>query len=151
MQKVCFLTLMMAMAICLGCAHSKRLYTSDCAEGIVFKKVSYAGLVDSIKYYNLQYVEVSGRYTEGKNLSALVNDSLYAVHGNSRALWVNFTQDCPLFLSGTQKGFFDAEDGSYTHMNNRMVTLRGRVDVKMKGHLKEYRGAIDQVSFIELH
>ncbi|MBD1367074.1 hypothetical protein IDJ77_24905 [Mucilaginibacter sp. ZT4R22] len=152
MGKVGMLWLLIsAMWLYSGCAHNKKLYTSDCSAGIAFKKVSYTNLVDSIKYYDKQYVEVYGKYTEGKNLSALVNDSLFADHGNSRALWVNFTQDCPLYLKGTQQGFFASEDGSYAHMNNRMVTIRGQVDVLLKGHQKAYSGTINQVSYIELY
>jgi hypothetical protein len=133
-----------------GCAHNKKLYTSDCSAGITFKKVSYTNLIDSIKYYDKQYVEVYGKYIEGKNLSALVNESLFANHGTNHALWVNFTQDCPLYLKGTQQGFFESEDGSYAHLNNRMVTIRGQVDALLKGHQKAYSGTINQVSYIQL-
>ncbi|RWY51033.1 hypothetical protein [Mucilaginibacter gilvus] len=143
--------LLSAIGLWSACAHSNKLYTSSCSDGIAFKKVSYVNLVDSIKYYDKQYVEVYGKYIEGKNLSALVNDSLFADHGSNRALWVNFTQDCPLYLTGTQQGFFASEDGSYAHLNNRMVTLRGQVEVLLKGHQKAYSGTINQVSYIELY
>lgn len=133
-----------------SCAHNKKRYTSDCSNGIAFKKVSYAALAESITTYDGQYVEVSGKFTEGKNLSALVNDSLYAIHGNSKALWVNFSQDCPLYLKGTHQGFFASEDGSEGDLNGRMVTIRGKVDVKQKGAGKAYSATIDQVSYIEL-
>jgi hypothetical protein len=139
-----------AILLCQSCAHNKRLYTSDCSNGISFKKVSYAALIDSIASYDRQYVEVFGRFAEGKNLSALVNDSLFAVNGNSGALWVNFSQDCPLYLKGTRQGFFASEDGSTANLNERMVTIRGRIDVKQKGNKKAYRATIDQVSYIEL-
>ncbi|WP_143822205.1 hypothetical protein [Mucilaginibacter pedocola] len=133
-----------------SCAHNKKLYTSDCSADISYKKIGYAALADSITHYDKQYVEVSGRFAEGKDLSALVNDSLYAIHGESRAFWINFSQDCPLYLKGTHQGFFASEDGAGNKLNDRMVTVRGRVDLRQKGHNKAYRATIDDISYIEI-
>jgi hypothetical protein len=138
--------------ILLACnTHKRKVYTSECAPGIKFKKVSFRNLIDSIKDYDKQYVEVSGRYLEGKHISALVNDSTFTDHGNSRSLWVNFTQDCPLYLKGKHTGLFETEDGEYNKINNRQMTIRGRIDRRKKGHQETYSATIDEVSYLELY
>src|SRR5581483_9359183 len=58
-----------------SCTHSKRIYKSNCDVNVNFKKVSFRHLVDSITDYDRQYVEVSGKYVEDKELSALFDDS----------------------------------------------------------------------------
>lgn len=134
------------VAISVGCKHKAHIYISDCDKEAVFKKVSFAHLIDSAAFYNKKFVEVSGKYVEGKNISALVNDSLF-IDRTKAQLWVNFTQDCPLFLSGTQQGLFSSEDGSFATLNNRRVTLRGRVEKNLKG----YGSTINQVSYLKLY
>ncbi|MBB3967908.1 hypothetical protein [Mucilaginibacter phyllosphaerae] len=127
----------------------RKIYTSECAAGIRFKKVSFANLADSIKYYDKQYVEVSGKYLEGKNQSALVNDSTYTGRSN-QSLWVNFTQDCPLYLLGKRTGLFETEDGEYNKISDRHMTLRGRINLEKKGHNQAYMATINEVSYLEL-
>ncbi|MBK0378619.1 hypothetical protein [Mucilaginibacter segetis] len=141
----------MAAAMLYGCKNSKKLYISDCNDNIAYKKVGFSNLLDSLKFYDKQYVEVSGKYTEGKHLSALVNDSLFTSHNNSHALWVNFSQDCPLQLAGKRTGLFEYDNGNYVKLNNRSMTIRGIVDIRQKGHLHAFSGAIDRVSYVELY
>jgi hypothetical protein len=91
--------LMLMLPVLVSCkSHKVKTYTSACAAGIKYKAVSFSHLIDSAKFYDNQYIEVSGKYLEGKHVSALVNDSTFTNHGNNHALWVNFTQDCPLYL-----------------------------------------------------
>jgi hypothetical protein len=134
-----------------ACKQQKKVYISDCAAGVKFKKVSFAHLIDSVRYYDKQYIEVSGKYLEGKNISALVNDSTFTGHENSRSLWVNFTQDCPLYLADKHTGLFETEDGEYLQINKRLMTIRGRLDLSKKGHLDSYRATLNEVSYLELH
>lgn len=134
-----------------ACKQQKKIYTSDCAAGVKFKKVTFTHLIDSVKYYDKQYIEVSGKYLEGKNISALVNDSTFTDHANSRSLWVNFTQDCPLYLADKHTGLFETEDGEYLQINKRLMTIRGRLDLSKKGHLDSYRATLNEVSYLELH
>jgi hypothetical protein len=128
----------------------KKVYQSDCDGGITFKHVGFTQLIDSIDDYDQQYIEVDGTYEEGKEQSALVNDSLFVSHSSERSLWVNFSQDCPLYLTGTHKGLFEYNDGKFTQLNNKSITIRGKIDVRHKGHLGSYKGTIDRVSFVEL-
>ncbi|MCC8425594.1 hypothetical protein [Mucilaginibacter sp. UR6-11] len=133
-----------------SCTGDKKIYTSDCDNSVTFKPVTYAHLIDSLRYYDKKYIEISGgKYREGKEQSALFNDSLY-MPAPSTALWVNFSQDCPLYLSGTRVGFFEYSNGGYTSINNKKVRIRGRLDLHNHGYLKQYKGCIDRVSFIEL-
>ncbi|GAA4088667.1 hypothetical protein GCM10022392_07390 [Mucilaginibacter panaciglaebae] len=132
-----------------ACHDSKKTYMSDCDAHMMFKKVSYGHLMDSLKYYDKKYIEVVGKYEEGKEESALFNDNLYILKPNT-ALWVNFSQDCPLYLSGTHKGFFQLDGGGYAHIKNKKIRIRGRLDLKNRGYQKQYKGCIDHVSFIEL-
>ncbi|MDB4923409.1 hypothetical protein [Mucilaginibacter sp.] len=133
-----------------SCGSNKKIYKSNCDVNITFKKVGFTQLIDSIKNYDQQYVEVSGTYREAKEQSALYNDSLFVDHSKKHALWVNFSQDCPLYLKGTRTGLFEASDGEFTPMNNKKIIIRGRVDLHNTGHLGLYKGAIDRVSSVEL-
>lgn len=144
---ICFT--MLAMGILSACHSSKKIYLSECDSSIPFKKVTYSHLLDSLDYYDKRYIEVEGKYEEGREESALFNDSLY-VHKPEDALWVNFSQDCPLYLAGTHTGFFQVDDGGYTHISNKKIRIRGKLDLNNRGAHKLYKGCIDHVSFIEL-
>jgi hypothetical protein len=133
-----------------SCTSENKVYQSDCDADMTYKHVSFTHLIDSIEKYDQQYVEIDGTYEEGKELSAIVNDSLFVDHSNKRALWVNFSQDCPLYLAGTHTGLFEYNNGKFTQLNNKNVTIRGKVDVKQKGHSNSYKGCIDRVSFVKL-
>lgn len=133
-----------------SCTADKRIYVSNCNDEIAFKRVGFTQLINNIEKYDQQYVEVTGTYREAKEESALFNDSSFVDHSNGHAIWINFSQDCPLYLKGTHTGLFEYADGQFTQINNKQVTLRGRVDVIHKGHLGSYRGSIDRVSFVKL-
>ncbi|MDB5135610.1 MAG: hypothetical protein JWP37_2213 [Mucilaginibacter sp.] len=133
-----------------SCSRSKMVYTSRCDDGKEFKHIKFKQLMDSLATYDQRYVEISGVYEEDKGLSALVNDSLMVDHSSKNALWVDFSQDCPLYLSGTHTGLFEYSDGGFTMMKDKAITIRGKIDLHNKGHLKQYKGAIERVSFIKL-
>ena len=150
--RYCFLFMITAVFACAlqSCKHAKKVYKSDCDIDISFKQVGFRQLMDSIENYDQQFVEITGTYRESKEQSALYNDSLFVDHSNSHALWVNFSQDCPLYLSGTRTGLFEYADGGFTRIKDKEITIRGKIDVLHKGHLGSYRGSIDRVSFIKL-
>jgi len=133
-----------------SCKHEEKVYKSPCNDDSNFKHVSFTVLIDSIQNYDHQYIEVEGTYREGKDMSALVNDSTFVDHSSIRSLWVNFSQDCPLFLEGTHQGLFEYNDGKFTQISDKTIILRGKIDVRHKGHLGSYRGEIDRVSYIKL-
>jgi hypothetical protein len=133
-----------------SCKHEKKVYQSDCNNDLNYKHVSFTNLIDSIQNYDHQYIEVEGTYEEGDAESALVNDSLFVDHSSQHALWVNFSQDCPLYLEGTHKGLFEYNDGKFTQISNKLIVVRGKIDVRHKGHLGSYRGEIDRISYIKL-
>ncbi len=133
-----------------SCTSNKKIYQSDCDAGISFKHVSFTNLIDSLELYDNHYVEVYGTYREGNEESALFNDSLFVDHSSKRGLWINFSQDCPLYLSGTRTGLFEYADGKFTQINNKQITVRGKIDIKHKGHLNNYKGSIDRISFVKL-
>lgn len=133
-----------------SCSHEKKIYTSGCNSDLPYKHVSFTQLIDSIENYDHQYIEVRGTYKEGNAESALVNDSLFTDHSNAHAIWINFSQDCPLYLQGTRQGLFEYNDGKFTQISNKSIIIRGKVDVRHKGHLGSYRGEIDRVSYIQM-
>jgi len=133
-----------------SCSHKKKVFTSNCNIDKTFKQISFKHLMDSLVNYDQQYVEVSGKYEEGKEQSALICDSLLIDHSNKNALWVDFSQDCPLYLSGTHIGLFEYNDGKFTQITNQSITIRGMIVLHNKGHLKQYKGAIERVSLIKL-
>ncbi len=138
------------IAIFLSCKREKKIFQSECDNAVTFKHVTFTRLIDSIEKYDQQYIEVDGTYKEGKEISALINDSLFVDHSNGHSLWINFSQDCPLYLLGTRKGLFEYNDGKFTLISNKKITIRGKIDVRHKGHLGSYRGTIDRVSFVKL-
>lgn len=150
LQSRVYLVFILALTLLACNTHKQKIYISECAPGIQFKKISLTHLVDSIKYYDKQYVEVYGKYVEGKNVSALVNDSTFTDHGNSRSFWVNFTQECPLYLKGKNTGLFSSEDGTYSNINSKLMTIRGRIEMQNKGYKKEYCATINEVSYLRL-
>lgn len=150
LTKLPFLLAIIACCMLQSCKHSKKLYTSECDADKEFVRISFKQLIDSLENYDQQYVEVSGKYEEDKGISALVCDSLFVDHSSKNALWVNFTQDCPLYLSGTHQGLFEYNDGQFTQINDKAITIRGMIDLHNKGGKKKYKGTIDHVSLIKL-
>lgn len=128
----------------------KKIFKSNCNDNRKFITVGFEQLMDSLANYDQQYVEVLGRYEEGRERSALVSDSLLADHTNANALWVDFSQDCPLYLSGTHKGLFEFSNDGFTRLKNKTITIRGMVNLRNKGHLQQYKGAMERVSYIKL-
>ena len=147
-----FTTVIVCLASVLiqSCGHGKQVYKSDCNDDKTFTRIDFKQLMDSLDDYDQEYVEVMGKYEEDKGLSALVNDSLFVDHSNKNALWVDFSQDCPLYLSGTHKGFFEYNDGQFTQIKNKTIVIRGMIDLHNKGHLKQYKATIERVSLIKL-
>lgn len=142
-------------AVCLlpalqSCSHKKKVYQSNCNIDKTFKLVTFKQLIDHLSDYDRQYIEVSGRYEEGKGLSALFSDSLFAGKSDPNALWVNFSQDCPLYLTGTHKGLFEYVDGSFSQINNKPVVIRGMIDLHNKGYRNRCKATIDRVSLVKL-
>jgi len=134
-----------------ACTHHKKVYASSCDDDKNFKHLTFKNLVDSFAYYNNQYVEVKGKYVQDKDVSALIDESIFS-RGNKRIILVDFSQDCPLYLTGTRTGFFDYENnnGQLTPVNNKLITIRGRINSNNRGHLKSYKGTIEHISYVSL-
>ena len=114
---------LMVLPILTACKHGDKIYTSDCNDGHGFKRISIAGLIDSLDFYNNKYVEVSGRFQQDKGVSILIGDK------KGQAILVEFSNGCPLFLTGSRIGFFDYDNnnGQLTPANNKIVILRGEI------------------------
>jgi len=67
------------LLLLLSCSKQPKVFESNCNDGISFKKVEFTELVSHLKNYNGQYVEVTGKYVEGVEQSALLNDSLLPI------------------------------------------------------------------------
>jgi hypothetical protein len=141
---------LLTLVILQSCKHEKKVFKSECDIDKDFKSISFKQLMDSINDYDQEYIEISGKYEEDKGISALVNDSLFTDHSNNNALWVDFSQDCPLYLSGTHKGLFEYNDGQFTQINNKQVTIRGVVVLSNKGKHNQYKATIQRVSLVKL-
>jgi hypothetical protein len=150
LHKAIICQFLLSALILQSCTNDKKIYKSNCDADITFKHIGFSQLIDSIKDYDQQYVEVAGTYKEAKEQSALFNDSLFVDHSNKRALWVNFSQDCPLYLKGTRIGLFEASDGQFTPINNKKIIIHGKINLSNTGHLGQYKGCIERVSFVEL-
>lgn len=143
--------ILLVMAITAqSCNNGKKVYKSNCDTGNNFKHIGFTQLMDSLSYYNGRYIEVTGKYEEGKEQSALFNDSLMMDHSVTNALWVDFSPDCPLYLAGTRTGLFEYSDGQFTVISGKTITIRGRLDTRSKGHLNQYKATIGRLSLIRL-
>jgi hypothetical protein len=139
------------MLVLQACSRDKKVYQSSCDDDRTFKHITFSNLVDSFAYYDKQYVEVKGAFHQYKDLSVLIDDSLVS-RGNKKVIIVDFSQDCPLFLTGTRTGFFDYDtnNGQLTPVNNKTITIRGRINCQNKGHLNVYKGTIEHISYVML-
>ncbi|MBV8391377.1 MAG: hypothetical protein JO080_16345 [Mucilaginibacter sp.] len=144
------LVALLALITLQSCKHEKKVYKSECDIGKDFKAISFKKLMDSLDDYDGQYIEISGKYEEDKGVSALVNDSLFTDASNGNALWVDFSQDCPLYLSGTRQGLFEYNDGQFTQINDKKVTIRGLIVLSNKGKRNQYKATIERVSLVKL-
>ncbi|WP_426671615.1 hypothetical protein ACPPVU_10290 [Mucilaginibacter sp. McL0603] len=141
------LPVLLILVLLQSCSHEKKIYKSNCNDDKTFTRITFKHLMDSLDDYDQQYVEVSGKYIEDKDLSALFNDSLFVDHSNKNALWVDFSQECPLYLSGTHTGLFEYNDGSFTQINNKSVTIRGMIVFHPK---KKYKATLERISLVKL-
>ncbi|HEY9001331.1 MAG TPA: hypothetical protein VIM89_08250 [Mucilaginibacter sp.] len=141
---------LLALMTLQSCKHEKKIYKSECDIGKDFKTISFKQLMDSLDDYDQQYIEISGKYKEDKGVSALVCDSLFADASDGNALWVDFSQDCPLYLSGTHQGLFEYNDGGFTQINDKKITLRGIIVLRNKGKKDPYKATIKRVSLVKL-
>ena len=141
---------LLALVMLQSCKHEKKVYKSECDIDKDFKTISFKQLMDSLDDYDQEYIEVSGKYEEDKGVSALVCDSLFADASNGNALWVDFSQDCPLYLSGTHQGLFEYNDGKFTQINDKSVTIRGLIVLRNKGKKDRYKATIERVSLVKL-
>ncbi|WP_428328966.1 hypothetical protein [Mucilaginibacter sp.] len=149
-QKDLAFLFVLVVIILQSCTGSKKIYKSECDINIPFKRIGFTQLIDSIKNYDNQYIEVSGTYKEAREQSALFNDSLFVDHSDAHALWINFSPDCPLYLTGTRTGLFEVTDNGFTPINNKKIIIRGKINLHNRGHQGLYKGTIERVSFIEL-
>ena len=146
------LPFLLLLAALQSCSHKKKLYKSDCDVNKSFKRITLAHLMDSIDFYDNQCVEVRGKYKQDKELSALFNETLFGARKKNKALWVEFSPDCPLYLEGTRIGFFDYDynGGKLTPANNQTIVIHGVVNAHYKGSAGAFKGSIGRVSYIQL-
>jgi hypothetical protein len=142
--------MVLAVLMSQSCKREKRIYKSNCDIDKGFTHLTFKQLMDSIDNYDQQYIEVSGKYEEGKGISALTDDSTIFDRTETGALWVNFSQDCPLYLAGTHRGLFEYNDGRFTQINNKEITIRGVIALRNKGRHKKYKAAIERVSLVKI-
>lgn len=141
---------LLALMALQSCKHEEKVYRSECDIDKDFKTIGFRQLMDSLDDYDQQYIEISGKYKEDKGISALVCDSLFTDVSDGNALWVDFSQDCPLYLSGTRQGLFEYNDGKFTRINDQKVTLRGLIVLRNKGKKDKYKATIERVSLVKL-
>jgi hypothetical protein len=151
-KKSVILLFISAIILLQSCAHGKKSYKSDCDAEKNFKRITFAHLIDSLSYYDNQLVEVSGKYKQDKELSALFNENTFGSRTKNAALWVEFSPDCPLYLEGTRIGFFDYDynGGKLTPANNQVIVIHGVINAHYKGHLGAFKGSIGHISYIQL-
>jgi hypothetical protein len=129
-----------------ACTHDKKIYTSDCNDGRDFKRISLANLADSLEFYNNKFVEVTGLYRQDKAISLLIGDK------NKNAILVEFSNACPLFLTGTRIGFFDYDNnnGQLTPVNNKTIILKGEIMYHANQKLNAPKASINHISYVQL-
>jgi hypothetical protein len=133
-------------ALLTACSHDKKIYISDCNDGRGFKKITLVNLADSLEFYNNKFVEVTGQYRQDKATAVLVGDK------NNNTISVEFSNECPLYLSGTRIGFFDYDNnnGQLTPANNKTVILRGEIIYHSRQKINTPKASIMHISYVQL-
>ncbi|RFZ90598.1 hypothetical protein D0C36_16650 [Mucilaginibacter conchicola] len=145
------LMLILFVLILAACSkHQPQVYTSNCFTDVMYKKVSYKNFMDSLRFYDGKFVEVGGTYKQGKQLSALVNDSTFTEHDPKHAIWINFSPDCPLYAPKTHTGFFEMHNGEYQNFNNTQMVIRGRLQVHKPDAKNPYPAILNDIIYLKL-
>jgi hypothetical protein len=134
------------LSLLTACRHDKKIYISDCNDGRGFKKITLVNLADSLEFYNNKFVEVTGQYRQDKATAVLVGDK------NNNTISVEFSNECPLYLSGTRIGFFDYDNnnGQLTPANNKTVILRGEIIYHSRQKINTPKASIMHISYVQL-
>lgn len=107
-------------------------------------------LLTNINKYKDTYVETKGIFyfsleqtslhpTDGKNI------------GTRKALWIRFKLSNDTTLIEVNKGlnFFDNYLRFSELLNGKVITIRGIIRPEFKGHLSQYGGTIEDISYIK--
>jgi hypothetical protein len=137
--------LVMLVLVLNACKQKEKIYSSDCNYGHSFTTVSLKTLADNGDFYDHKIVEVSGKFVQEKTMTVLTGDKRGAI------IMVEFSNSCPLFLTGTRIGFFDYDNnnGQLTPTNNKLVKVRGEVVLHNKPNLNQLRVALAHVSYVQ--
>ncbi len=132
----------------ISCTSNHQVYQSSCNAGQTFRKINLHQLITHLSQYNGLYVEVSGRYQSGRELAALADSSRLYSAGTTDMLWIEYSQECPLYEQQKHTGLFE-ETGLYARLNNKNIIIRGRINIRNHGYRKQYKAALEQVSLLQ--
>lgn len=119
-----------------SCNDDKDEFANSCRKeyGLPINKVSLDN-PDKIKEHEGKFIEVQGVFRYNfEDVAIYFSRRAYS----DKALWLNFSKSLEEFSVTKQK------------MNERTVTLVGKVNMKSHGHLGAYMGELDSVFCIKL-
>lgn len=113
--------------------------TNDCIES--YQPANLSAITSSSQKYDSSYVEVTGFYYLGFEVSALSNSrgSQY----ESSMLWVDFS-------SSVFDSLIKNED-DLKKLLGKKIKMRGKIDSKAQGHLDQYAATIKNVCYLEVY
>lgn len=133
----------------VSCSRKSESYESRCDKDNVYHKVEMSDLLADVKRYDGKYIEVMGIYKSGSEESALYGRVFFKSKDPGFGLWIEFDVfilRCPL-LSKSQVNLFGKAE-KFKNMFDKTVKFHGRVDVKRKGHLSQYKASLQDVTMV---
>lgn len=133
----------------VSCSGKSESYESRCDKDNVYLKVEMSDLLADVQRYHGKYIEVMGIYKSGSEESALYDSGFFKRKDPGFGLWIafdSFILKCPL-LSKSQVNLFSKSE-KYKNMFDKTVKFHGRVDVKQKGDLSQYKASLQDVTMV---
>ncbi|WP_220801582.1 hypothetical protein [Sphingobacterium sp. UME9] len=124
-------------------------FRSQCDQDGLYKRVNFNELLRDIDKYDGQFVEIKGKYISGFEESALYGNNTFYKNSPQNGLWIlfdSFNLKCPLRSINNKGGKLLTD----SDLQNRTILLHGRVDKRNKGHLALYKGALIDITLVEI-
>jgi len=117
--------------------------TQNCIEN--YQPTNLSSITSSAQKFDSSYVEVTGFYYSGFEISSLSNSK--NSHYESSMLWVDF--NFPL-VDSLEKSKINNES-FFEKLSGKKIKIRGKIDFKDQGHLSQYAASIKNVCYLEIY
>lgn len=145
MVKIFLISLLVFIAI--GCNNKISIRYQNLNYTDKFDEISFKELKKDPNRYHEKNIELIGYYKYSFEESALYSSSFS--NDSKGAVWISFHKDIPLINSLTGANLYDSYK-EFEKISNRRIRVKGKFNVKLKGHLNDYYGELNNVVSIEV-